>query len=116
MNNPATVLPPHAMLAAMSKPRISRLEKDPQLVRALGRWEGEGGAVEEDGLAASESNVLKHLGAAVVLAWNELPQDIQRALFLQALAVNESYDPVELRRQIGRFLHLHKDDDPQHGS
>jgi hypothetical protein len=87
-----------------------------QLTRALRRWEGEGGAVEDDGLAASESNVLKCLGAAVVMTWNDLPMPVQRALFRHAAAVDESYDTTDLKNQIARFLHLHKDDDPQSGS
>lgn len=84
---------------------------DAQLTRALRRWEGEGGAVEDHHFAVSESNILKCLGAAVVLIWNDLPQNLQRELFLHALKVNDSYDPETLKIQIGRFLHLHKDDD-----
>jgi hypothetical protein len=41
--------------------------------------------------------------------WNELPTDIQRAVFRQA-AANKTHDPVRLRAQIARFLHGHKDD------
>ena len=87
---------------------------DAQLTRALRRWEGEGGAAHHQALEVSESNILKCLGAAVVLSWNELPQSIQRQLFLQALAVNDTHDSAELKTQIGRFLHLHKDDDSYH--
>lgn len=82
---------------------------DPQLSRVLRRWESEGTAAG-DQLAVAESNILKCLGAAVVMSWNDLPQPIQRALFMHALAVNESHDPAMLKAQIGRFLHLHKDD------
>ena len=89
----------------------ARFDTDAQLTRALRRWEGEGGAMEDHHFALSESNILKCLGAAVVLTWNDLPQPLQRELFLQALKVNESYDPETLKIQIGRFLHLHKDDD-----
>lgn len=85
---------------------------DAQLARALRRWEGEGGKIEDHHhLAVSESNILKCLGAAVVLTWNDLPQPLQRELFLHALKVNDSFDPETLKSQIGRFLHLHKDDD-----
>lgn len=89
----------------------TRSESDAQLTRALRRWEGEGGTLSGDHLAASESNILKCLGAALVLTWNDLPQQLQRELFLRALKVNEAGDPEILRTQIGRFLHLHKDDD-----
>lgn len=86
-------------------------ESDAQLTRALRRWEGEGGTMEDHHFALSETNILKCLGAAVVLTWNDLPQQLQRELFTQALKVNDSYDPETLKTQIGRFLHLHKDDD-----
>ncbi len=88
-----------------------RFDTDAQLNRALRRWEGEGGAKEDHHFALSETNILKCLGAAVVLCWNDLPQQLQRELFMQALKVNDSYDPETLKTQIGRFLHLHKDDD-----
>lgn len=86
-------------------------ETDAQLNRALRRWEGEGGALDDHRLAVSETNILKCLGAAVVLVWNDLPRPLQRELFLHALKVNDSRDPEMLKTQIGRFLHLHKDDD-----
>lgn len=89
----------------------ARSESDAQLTRALRRWEGEGGTLSDTQLAASESNILKCLGAALVLTWNDLPQQLQRELFVHALKVNDSYDPETLKTQIGRFLHLHKDDD-----
>lgn len=88
----------------------ARFETDAQLNRALRRWEGEGGAMQDHHFALSETNILKCLGAAVVLMWNDLPQPLQRELFLNALKVNESSDPEALKTQIGRFLHLHKDD------
>lgn len=88
-----------------------RSEAEMQLARALRRWESEGGAVAENDLVTSESNVLKCLGAAVVMTWNDLPMPLQRTLFRHAVAVNESYDPAELKTRIARFLHLHKDDD-----
>lgn len=95
----------------MTDKSVPTSPSDAQLNRALRRWEGEGGAVEDHHFAVSESNILKCLGAAVVLTWNDLPQNLQRELFLHALKVNDSYDPETLKIQIGRFLHLHKDDD-----
>jgi len=87
---------------------------------ALARWESEGGALGRAGaaLAASERHVLECLGAAVVIAWNDLPTDVQRAMFKQAAAVNESLDPALLKARIARFLHDHKDDPgaPRSGS
>lgn len=90
---------------------------DLSIVRALRRWENEGGHLapaspgQPRELAAAENNILRCLGAAVVLAWNELPMPVQRALFRHATAVNESYDPARVKTAIARFLHLHKDDE-----
>ena len=90
---------------------------DLSMVRALRRWENEGGHLSPGSpgqsreLAAAENNILRCLGAAVVLAWNELPMPVQRALFRHATAVNESYDPARVKTAIARFLHLHKDDE-----
>lgn len=96
----------------MTAAKPPRPETDAQLARALRRWEGEGGALppEPDALAEAERQILKCLGAAVVLEWNHLSRDVQRALFLRAAAVDEAYDPAELKTQIARFLHNHKDD------
>lgn len=79
---------------------------------ALARWEGEGGALgpAAAALASPERHVLECLGAAVVIAWNDLPTEVQRAMLKHAAAVNESLDPVLLRARIARFLHDHKDD------
>lgn len=90
---------------------------DLSMIRALRRWENEGGhlslgtAGTTGELAAAENNILRCLGAAVVIAWNELPMPVQRALFQHATAVNESYDPARIKTAVARFLHLHKDDE-----
>ena len=44
------------------------------------------------------------------MEWNDLPTDVQRALFRHASAAEASYDPVRLKARIARFLHDHKDD------
>lgn len=80
---------------------------------SLARWEGEGGAQSEpwapNALGDVDHRVLLRLGAAVVSGWNELPRDVQRALFRLAV-VELTYDPAQLAAQIARFLHDHKDD------
>jgi hypothetical protein len=84
---------------------------------AIDRWEGEGGAqalrraYEQGQLSGEDRQILECLGAAVVSAWNELPTDIQRAVFRRA-ASQKTYEPTELKAQIARFLHKHKDDEP----
>lgn len=98
----------------MPDQKPEQMETDRQMARALRRWEGEGGHLAADAATASlgpaERNILQCLGAAAVLTWNDLPMPIQRALFLRATAVRASYDPAELKSQIARFLHNHKDD------
>ena len=103
----------------MVRKRSKHLKPDTQIARALARWESEGGALQASSpsdrqvaniLAEPERHVLERLGAALVIAWNELPTDVQRSIFRQASTVGRSYDPVQLRERIARFLHDHKDD------
>jgi hypothetical protein len=90
------------------------------LAKALGRWDNEGGASalspEPDlgpdlALHAVEERVLRFLGAAVIMQWNDLPTEIQRKLFDDAASMSDSARQFELKRQIARFLHEHKDDE-----
>ena len=87
---------------------------------ALEQWDGEGGAIaamasgvvvdESGGLTAAELHVLRRLGSAVVIIWNNLPTDVRRALFDAASMVEASEPTVGLRGQIACFLHNHKND------
>lgn len=85
--------------------------------RAIARWENEGGAPkssaqetrEQSGvLAAGEERILRSLGAAVIMQWNDLPRSIQRALFEDAVSVGEPRETAGLKARIARFLHEHK--------
>jgi hypothetical protein len=58
----------------------------------------------------SLQRILRCLGAAVLLQWNELPSDIQRALFEGATAMNDPDRQFRLKQLVARFLHIHKDD------
>ncbi|MFZ0422412.1 MAG: hypothetical protein WAL80_06005 [Xanthobacteraceae bacterium] len=62
-------------------------------------------------LAAEEERVLRCLGAAVIMQWNTIPAKLQRELFDTAGSMGELLNTAELRGQIARFLHKHKDDD-----
>jgi hypothetical protein len=62
-------------------------------------------------LAAEEEHVLRCLGAAVITQWNTLPTALQRELFDHASSMGDVLQTVELRGQIARFLHKHKDDE-----
>jgi hypothetical protein len=83
------------------------------LVRALARWEWEGGGLEPDweqraALVQEEEHILQCLGAAVITRWNALPVEIQRELFQSAVSSNDPLPKVELKEHIARFLHSHK--------
>ncbi len=89
------------------------------LARVLGRWESEGGATElprgsepgqDSALLTAEERILRCLGAAVILQWNDLPTEIQRDLFMDAASMSDPERRFRLKQQIARFLHEHKDD------
>lgn len=89
-----------------------------QLAQAIARWDNEGGASvpEPDEksdigvLAREEEHILQCLGAAVITRWNDLPTDIQRQLFQHAVSLGGRSHTAQLKEQIARFLHDHKDD------
>jgi hypothetical protein len=61
-------------------------------------------------LSRAEERVLRCLGAAVILQWNDLPTDIQRILFEDAASMSDPERRFRLKQQMARFLHNHKDD------
>jgi hypothetical protein len=84
---------------------------------ALREWEAEGGSLgskprrrKHIGLGEQEQHLLRCLGGAVLMQWNELPTSIQRALFERAASLSKEDQTLALREQIARFLHDHKDD------
>jgi hypothetical protein len=90
------------------------------LASALAEWESEGGAAGSTSqeparhqplrLSEAEERILQCLGAAVLLQWNDLPTRIQQQLFEQAVGMAEAGQTAQLKEQIARFLHAHKDD------
>jgi hypothetical protein len=71
---------------------------------------------EGDALAATEEQVLRCLGAAVIMQWNSIPKKLQRQLFDNAGSMGDLLKTATLRGQIARFLHKHKDDEPEKAS
>ena len=61
-------------------------------------------------LTHEEEHILRCLGAAVIMQWNDLPTKIQRELFEHASSMGELNHTAELKGQVARFLHQHKDD------
>jgi hypothetical protein len=85
------------------------------LAKALGRWDNEGGAVgpppaPDTALSKDEERILKCLGAAVIMQWNNLPPGLQRDIFADATSMSDPARQFRLKQQIARFLHDHKDD------
>jgi hypothetical protein len=89
------------------------------LAKAVGRWDNEGGAVgsppgteigPDIALRADEERILRYLGAAVIMQWNNLPTEIQRILFEDAASMGTATRRFQLKQQIAQFLHDHKDD------
>jgi hypothetical protein len=68
-------------------------------------------ALDERTIAEIEEHVLRCLGAAVIMQWNTIPTKLRRELFDTAASMGELLQTAELRGQIARFLHDHKDDD-----
>jgi hypothetical protein len=62
-------------------------------------------------LAEDEEQVLRRLGAAVIMQWNTLPTKLQKELFDGACSVGDLPQAGAVKAQIARFLHNHKDDD-----
>src|ERR1700730_3132084 len=94
-----------------------RTPRPPSPARALARWDDEGGATkgapQQDrdplpSLVQEEEHILRCLGAAVIMQWNDLPTDVQHELFDQAISMGKLRQTAELKRLIARFLHQHK--------
>ena len=58
--------------------------------------------------AEGEEQILRCLGAAVIMSWSTIPTKLQRELFDTAGSMGDLLRSVELRGQIARFLHKQK--------
>ena len=67
-------------------------------------------AAQACALVGAEDQILRCLGAAVIMRWNTIPTKLQRELFDNASSVGELLQAGALKGQIARFLHKHKDD------
>ena len=56
-------------------------------------------------MAEEEEHVLRCLGAAMLMQWNDLPTHLQRALFEYAVSAGDPRDTAQLKGEIARFLH-----------
>jgi hypothetical protein len=68
------------------------------------------GPIDTTILGDAEERMLRCLGAAVIMQWNTLPTKLQRELFDNAGSMGDLSPAMELRGQLARFLHNHKND------
>lgn len=64
------------------------------------------------GVAESEEHILRCLGAAVMMQWNSIPTKLRRELFDSASSMGDLLRTGDLRGQIARFLHTHREHAP----
>jgi hypothetical protein len=64
---------------------------------------------DPDAAHAEQENILRCLGAAVILNWNTIPAKLQRALFEDAIGIQDELG-VPSKGALAQFLHDHKDD------
>jgi hypothetical protein len=62
-------------------------------------------------LAEEDEQILKCLGAALIMRWNTVSTKLQRELFDCASTIGDLQQATPLKRAIARFLHNHKDDE-----
>jgi hypothetical protein len=65
---------------------------------------------DRDAAYAEQENILRCLGAAVMLKWNTIPTKLQRDLFEAASSIQDSERTAPLKDVLAQFLHDHKDD------
>jgi hypothetical protein len=101
----------------MASKKAKRMKGRIRLSRALGHGDNEGATPKSARdrerrrrvvLAAEEEHVLRCLGAAVLMQWNDLTPAIQRRLFESAISMGEPRYTDRLKGQIARFLHKYK--------
>jgi hypothetical protein len=64
------------------------------------------------GIAESEEHILRCLGAAVMMQWNTIPTKLRREIFDSASSMGELLRTGDLRGEIARFLHTHRERAP----
>ena len=62
-------------------------------------------------LTEEEGQILRCLGASVIMRWNTLPTKLQKELFDNASSVGELLQTGAFKQQMARFLHKHKNDE-----
>jgi hypothetical protein len=91
-----------ARRAKMAEDRLNQA-----IATALAHMDKSADAPPADGLSEDEAQILSLLGAAVVAEWNNMPREVQRALFERASQLGAPGGDLSLRQDIATFLHDH---------
>lgn len=91
-----------------------RLSDSEMRLRALSRWEGEGGALAPcaaaESIDESELRILARLGAALLDEWSGLSQLMQRNILHRARTLGGPDDHAIVKNRLSRFLREHGSD------
>jgi hypothetical protein len=55
-----------------------------------------------------DEHILRRLGGAVVVLWDDLPTKQRRRILDQAILMGDRYQTVQLKQQIEIFIRAHK--------
>lgn len=81
-------------------------------MKALSRWEGEGGALAptgDDSMDEPTLRLLARLGAALLEGWDELPAAWQDRIAARARTLGGSADRARARDNLDRLLARYRD-------
>ena len=88
---------------------MAKTDDERMRIKALSRWEGEGGALGRSGaptdaLDESELRILARIGYAALGAWDALPQASKDAVVLDVCRPLAPGDGARARERIAEFL------------
>jgi hypothetical protein len=81
-----------------------------KIIHSQGTPPQDGDAEKRTARETVAEDILRCLGAAVIMQWNTIPTKLQRELFDTAGSMGDVLKSAALRGQIARFLHKHKDE------
>jgi len=102
--------------SASEKRELRALQRNFASLAANKEWlagssnETAAGSRQVDHASVEEEQILRCLGAAVIMRWSTLPKKIQKKLFEGAGSIGDLQQITELEGQIARVLHHHKSD------
>lgn len=81
-----------------------------QKLKALSRWEDEGGALGAPAMVLDEADmrILARLGAVLLMEWDAIPEAARNAVFAKAFTLHAEKDAPRIKQDIERFLDEHR--------